>query len=280
MPLEDDKSLPVNTSASTCQSRSDECSIIRLKLPNFWPASPITWFIQAEAQFSISRVLSDSSRYNHVLAALPQDIIESILDFVQCPPEKDLYKGIKDLLIERHSMSEERRLEKLLSSEQLGDRRPSDFYRSLKLLAGTSGVAAERLVRNLWLRRLPQVINIAVISLGDKAITEVLTLADKIFEATSHLELEIQELKKLINNLSFNNNRSRSPYCSNNSRNQSFRPRAQFRSNSSNRSSSRNVNRICWYHRRYSHKATKCVRPCDFKHTPNHTSKPNDNQKN
>lgn len=279
------------------QSKPEENHSIQFKLSSFWPASPVTWFVHTEAQFNISRVVSDKSRYYHVLAALPQDVIESVLDFVQAPPEINLYDGIKSLLIERHSLSEERRVEKLLSTEQLGDRRPSDFYRSMKLLAGTAGSVGDKLVRNLWLRRLPQVINVALLSLGDKDINEVLSIADKIFDVTqmsqisalatssatsnapsssnavysstlsassntinsptSKLEREIAELKTMVNKLS-HQDRSRTPT-------RSFRPRASFRSPSFKRSSSRNEHKLCWYHFRYGENAKKCQTPCSFK---------------
>lgn len=83
---------------------------ISLKLPQFWTNSPATWFVQAEAQFSISKISADNNRYYHVLASLPQDVIESIIDFVQAPPEAELYEGIKKLLVQRHSLSEEKRI--------------------------------------------------------------------------------------------------------------------------------------------------------------------------
>lgn len=254
-----------------------ELQTIRLKLAQFWPSSPITWFVQAEAQFSISRITLDSSKYYHVLAALPQEVVESILDFVQSPPDKDLYAGIKKLLIDRHSQSEERRIERLLSSEQLGDRKPSDFYRSLKILAGNSGAVGDNLIRNLFLRRLPQTMNIALISLSDKNITELLSIADKIHEATqisnfpsvstvsnidsqaqTKIEKEIAELKSIVKRLEINSHQSR-----NHSRNYSFSP-SRNRSNFQNRSRSRN-NAKCWYHIRFGSKANKCIAPCNFK---------------
>lgn len=101
---------------SNCPEQTDVYSI-SVKLPQFWSNSPSTWFIQAESQFSISRVSSEVSKYHYVVAALPQDIIESIIDFIQNPPLKDIYLEIKKLLIDRHSLSVEKRIEKLISSE-------------------------------------------------------------------------------------------------------------------------------------------------------------------
>lgn len=277
MPLEVKDQVIDGSPNQPSHSGSVQAHSIQLKLPQFWANSPLTWFVAAEAQFTISRITSESSRYYYVLAALPQDIIESVLDFIQNPPETNLYVGIKKLLIQRHSLSEEQRIEKLLSSERLGDRRPSEFYRSLKLLAGVSGSISDTLIRSLWLKRLPQVINIALISLGDKDITEVMDLADKIHEATQnsqvsavastssntlHLENEILELKKIVSQMALKD-RSRS-HSRSSSSDHSFRPRVSFRSNSSQRSPSRTNNKLCWYHFRYGNNAVKCCKPCGF----------------
>lgn len=241
---------------------------IKLKLPVFWLKSPAAWFIQAEAQLSLARISSDISRYNHVLTSLPEDIIESIIDFIQSPPANNLYEGIKALLIERHSMSEERRIEQLLSNEQMGDRRPSEFYRAIKQLAGTSGTIGAKLITNLWARRLPQAINIAIIAQGDKPDSELTALADRIWEASHRptisetdsqpsivsLQAEISELKTMLSRLSLNRGRSRQRQYS--------RPNSTVRT--SNRSNSRKNSDVCWYHTRYANKAKKCNKPCSF----------------
>lgn len=275
---------------------SNDCQAISVKLIPFWPNSPHTWFIQAEAQFKISSVSSESSRYYHVLAALPQEIIESIIDFVQSPPEKDLYTSIKNLLIERHSLSVEKRIEKLISNEDIGDRKPSDFYRSLKQLAGSSNTIGDPLIRKLWLRRLPHAINIALIPQADKEINDVILLADKIWEATqlpnvsqvastsfsdpfTMFNQELNEIKGMLNRLNLQdqwsnnfNHHSRSMNQDQRSRNYSRNAHSgnRFNYRSHNRSHNRSLSRHksnsnnCWYHRKFGMQARKCVTPCSF----------------
>lgn len=98
------------------------------RLPSFWTTSPFTWFVQAEAQFNLHKIQSDRIKYYMVVASLSQEAIESILDVVQNPPEKDKYENVKKTLIDRHTISQERKIEKLISGEQMGDRKPSEFY--------------------------------------------------------------------------------------------------------------------------------------------------------
>lgn len=263
-------------------SEEDEelAKICNLKLPPFWVNSPSTWFIQAEAQFALCRISSDLKKYYYVLASLPQEVIESILDYVQSPPDVAVYQGIKQLLTERHSMSETNRIERLLSSEELGDRKPSDFYRYLKQLAGTSATFSDDLIKKLWLRRLPRVINVALIPHQDDDIKEIASLADKIWEASqtqlsqvasvmpfsdsvSELKLEIEELKKLVRNMS-------------SGRNNDTRSRSRGRSPSaSRRGDFESGSKMCWYHRKFGDRANKCVQPCSYTPDFNTSNKKN-----
>lgn len=258
-----------------------------VKLQPFWPNSPATWFISAEAQFTLSRITSDVSKYNYVVASLPQDVAESIMDVLQEPPVINLYAHLKKILIERHSLSIEKRIKKLISDEHMGDKKPSEFYRQLKSLAvGDSGTTVgEDLVLKLWLNRLPQVINIALIPHKSDSVDKLLNVADQVHEAMLNvsaiegtsarvnqnpfsnsrnvqtdriekLEHEIHELKQMISNLNTNyNNGSRS--------------NSRGRSNNRSRSRSRTFNKngkLCWYHFKFGECATKCVAPCS--HTP------------
>lgn len=260
-----------------------------VKLQPFWPNSPATWFISAEAQFTLSRISSDVSKYNYVVASLPQDVAESIMDVLQDPPVINLYAHLKKILIDRHSLSIERRIKKLISDEHMGDKKPSEFYRQLKALAtGDSGTTVgEDLILKLWLNRLPQVINIALIPHKNESTDKLQNVADQVWEAMqnsnvsviegacnssvvrnpfssssqSHnemnrverLENEIYELKQMISDLKLHNQ---------------GRSRSQNRGRYGSRSSSRrrfNVSgKLCWYHFKFGENATKCISPCSY----------------
>lgn len=267
------------------------CSI-KLKLPQFWERSPVPWFVQAEAQFALNRITGDTTKFHHVISALPQSAIESVLDFLENPPNTDLYKNLKKLLIDRHSLSESKRIERLLSGEQLGYRKPSDFYRALKQLAGSSGAISEPLIRNLWLRRLPQAVNVALVSFQDKDITDLISIADKIFEvlqlpqvstvslpstsnSQSNLEKEVHELKAMVKQLSSSRqSRSRTRNSTPHFSDRSSTSRLSHRSKSNHRSD------WCWYHNRYKNQAQKCQGSCSFKTSSKNNISKNNNTKN
>lgn len=283
--MTDDNKIPI-----TGETNPDgQLFAMQIKLPPFWTSSPETWFIQAEAQFNIGRIQKDSSKFYYVIASLPQDVADSIHDILQNPPEINQYDAIKKILIERHSLSIEKRIKKLISDEQLGDRKPSEFYRYLKQLAGSEGTVGDELVRKIWVSRLPHLVNVALIPNETLPIEKILSIADQVFDAMQississvtrtavpsrsvrlsspsqvmepsdaqsnrfdRIETQIAELSRVVASMS--HNRSRSHY-------RNFR-RQDSRSRSRGRSPSRS--RHCWYHRRFGANATKCVSPCQY----------------
>ena len=73
---------------------------VSLKLPTFWTSHPEVWFVQAEAQFELRRVTADETKYLYVLAALDQETAMRFLDLIRRPPNEDIYKALKDRLID------------------------------------------------------------------------------------------------------------------------------------------------------------------------------------
>lgn len=283
------ESTDIKNSTDASEIGAHHMEIHSIKLPPFWVHSPATWFIQAEAQFSISRVTLDVTKYNHVIANLPQDIAESIMDQLSNPPKIDMYENIKKTLISRHSLSIEKRISKLISGEEMGDKKPSDFFRSLIALAGSSGTVGKDLIIKLWYNRIPNLINIALIPIKNMDFDHILETADQIWEASQvsgnisslmsteskientriiKLENEIHELKNMISNLNFNSqsrSRSRTPY----------RGRRFNRSRSSNDRSQNRQHKFCWYHFKFGNSARTCIAPCEYNRTENNTNNQN-----
>jgi hypothetical protein len=67
---------------------------VAVKLPDFWPADPQTWFHQAEAAFRRSNVTVSFTKYDHVLMKLPTDVVMSFRDLVNSmqPNTPDAYE--------------------------------------------------------------------------------------------------------------------------------------------------------------------------------------------
>jgi hypothetical protein len=56
---------------------------VAVKLPLFWVDNTEVWFLQAEAQFAIAGITSERTAFYHVLTALSQHVIVSVLDVVR-----------------------------------------------------------------------------------------------------------------------------------------------------------------------------------------------------
>lgn len=250
-------------------------TITSTRIPTFWTSNPEAWFIQAEAMLEIGRVTTDNKMYSYLLTALPTDALDKVMDIIREPPAQDKYVTLKSALLDRYSLSEEKRLSKLLYKEEMGDRTPSEFFRHLQNLAGSSSTA-KALVKKIWRDRLPSPVDVAVIPLSEMSQDIQLSTADKIWERTNSkisaianpfatgnsssenqvLRQEVSELKAMIEKMQLKLDRR-------------GRSRDRGRSNSRRRSWSRRRNdspssSVCWYHRTFGSRSTRCRSPCSY----------------
>lgn len=251
------------------------------KLPVFWSNVPEVWFIQVEQIFNLNRITSDVSKYRHVVAVLPQEAMGNVIDILRQPPTENKYNTLKEALISRHSISENRKLESLLNSSEMGDRSPSSFYREMENLMGNSNFINQSLLKKLWLRKLPESVRLAVTCSNIEEVTALLSMADKIWEVTQNSQLSAvasssssDKEDKLLNaiktltlevcslkeKLSRNSLRGQNNYQRRRGRSTS---RSTSRSSSRSRSGNRNDN-YCWYHSNFADKASKCIPPCQY----------------
>lgn len=247
---------------------------VAVKLPPFWSDKPSLWFSQADSQFLISGITSDDTKFHYIVAQLETRYAAEVEDIITNPPDTEKYKTLRSKLIERLSASEEQRVRQIISEEELGERKPSQFLRHLRSLAGSSSLQ-DNLLRQLWLRRLPAQAQAILTTQLDLSLDKLADLADKVVEvsrpavfslasgnlkssgdsgnaALNAIETKFAELSKQVAELSVN-----------------FRQNERATSKSRSRSSSRTktddkVKRLCWYHHKFGNKALKCVTPCDF----------------
>ncbi|XP_069358833.1 uncharacterized protein [Maniola hyperantus] len=263
----------------------------KVRVPPFSPEEPEIWFALLEGQFENYGIRDDATKFTHVLTNLDLVHAKAVKELIVNPPERHRYNKIKTELIRRLSASHEKKVKQLLTHEELGDRKPSQFLRHLQDLAGPA-VPAD-FIKSIWSQRLPSNIQTLVASQPTLSLEQLADLADHVhdivtpcnvaaastsYTATSNIASEIAELKKMVERLSTRlDEHTRGPTtsdhtrgsCCSASRSRSHErrrtpPRQRDRSNSSYKRYP-----VCYYHHRFGAEARRCSKPCDFKKAEN-----------
>lgn len=124
-----------------------------VKTCTFWRDHAKTWFNQLEAKFRAHNVRSDDLKFCVVVDNLDKESMLEIADVIESPPSADKYNHLKETLISRVTDSDEKRLKKLLTDIELGDRKPTHLLREMSRL--TNNAVDEQLLQTLWMQRLP-----------------------------------------------------------------------------------------------------------------------------
>jgi len=237
---------------------------VGIRVPPFWPEKPALGFAQIEGQFALANVAQETTKFYYVISHLDNKYTAEVEDVITNPPPTGRYERIKAELFRRLSLSKEQRVRQLLMHAEMGDRRPTQFHRHLRTLAGPS--VPSDFLRTLWKNRLPPNIQTIIATQKQVSLDDVAQLADKIAEVTpppcvAHvssscddmciLTARIDELARQVAELSTNPSRPRS--SSQTRRHARYSPRPEGRSSASD---------TCWYHRRFIERAKRCTVPC------------------
>ncbi|XP_046382325.1 uncharacterized protein LOC124153271 [Ischnura elegans] len=255
---------------------------IAVRAPPFWPEEPSLWFSQLEGQFYLAGVKEDETKFWFVVSQLDHRYAQEVKDIISCPPTSDKYNTLKSELIKRLSASQEHKLKLLLEHEEMGDRKPSQFLRHLRDLAGNS--VTDDFLRSLWLSRLPSHLH-AILAAHDAPDLNALgSLADRINEvvprATPPPSLSVSEvtptsqtcaagcsqiMASLIARMDELTRQVGALSVSGHPHYRRHRSRSRSRKGASRPTSPgpRDPN-VCWYHWRFGKDAHKCIPPCSY----------------
>ncbi|XP_064462671.1 uncharacterized protein LOC135373388 [Ornithodoros turicata] len=296
---------PSSSSTGSLQPNSDgqqhHVGAIAVKLPAYWDRNPAIWFAQADAQFHLAGVTAQTTRFYHVISALSPAAAEEVQDLIISPPTQNAYDQLKSALLKRTSASDHDRLRQLLSAQELGDRRPTQLLRRMKQLLGDDAPqAGDKFLRQLFMQRLPNNVQMVLAAAANLPIDELATLADAVMEVASSTSLSVleqpatqtrgravppaispipeacpsvsqptpatetilQQVNSLTQLVATLVARPRSP--------SPRRPRFRRGSPSPRRSRSRSANQdgLCWYHHRFGAEAHHCLLPCSWTGNP------------
>jgi hypothetical protein len=269
-------------------SSSAEVSRVAVRLPPFWPERPAVWFAQAEAQFTLAGISSERIKFCHVISQLDHRYAAEVEDIITSPPERGPYSLLRTELVRRLSPSTEQRIRQLLTVEEIGDRKPSQFLRYLRGLAPD---VSDNVIRSVWTSRLPRNIQSFLAGQNEDNLEAAALCADRISSVEVQpalasvgqstedgaLRQEIADLSRQVAALSAGQNRlhDRFKELDPNPRDRGPSPKYSRPAFNSRRSSSRSPSRddttssVCWYHRRFGARAQNCTPPCCYRQQGN-----------
>lgn len=220
-----------------------------MRLPQFIASHPELWFSIAEKQFAAADVTTDATKIGYVTSVLDPRYAMEVRDIIVNEPAADAYVTLKTKLIERLSASQEQKTKRLLESEEMGDKKPSQFLRQLRTLAGSE--VPDAMLHTLWFSRLPRNIQPILAAQKDLDLNKIAESTPVIAETSKNIANDpLVTILQQIASISQKMDQwiPRQPCeCDNNSRS---RPRSRSRQDRSwSRSRSRqNSNGVCWYH--------------------------------
>lgn len=259
-----------------------------IKLNAFWKDQPRGWFEYVETLFNAKGVHNEDFRFQSVIAALDYELRKEVRDLIERPPLIGKFEALKDRLEEQFSESSRSKIKTLLSRLQLGDRRPSQFLRDIKVHA--DGKCDDDFIKEIWFERLPEAVRIGLASIpsDSQTLDELAKIADSINEAITYSKVNAVTNRDPHPNSQKHSNSHESQYITQTQfneaiqnltkqmekmcRNQETEHRRESNISSNHgRNRSRSRNRydrrldMCFYHQIFGDKAKRCVDPCNYK---------------
>lgn len=148
---------------------------VSIKPPVFMENSVEGWFLILESQFHLQTITSSITRFHHVLAALPPDVVCKLpVSCIQTPN----FENLKTEVIGLFERSKPELFEELISKAGITGR-PSAFMRELQSIARKVGVSDD-LVRHRFTQSLPAAIGLVLAAQKEMPSFQLAKLADEL----------------------------------------------------------------------------------------------------
>ena len=242
-----------------------------VRLPSFWPDRPGLWFATAEVQFDLASITSKKTKFNYVISQLEYRHATEVEDLIISPTANEQYTTLKTEIVRRLSVSRDQRVRQLLTHEEMGDRKPSQFLRHLNSLASD---VPDDFLRSIWCISLPTHIQIILVGQAESNMDATSQLADRIAEfallPTTSSVAQAPDSANLLQRIDYLS-RQVAALTSGRTR---YRPHSRDRDRSSANDISSPAHGsadpgYCRYHQRFGDKAKSCTPPCSYRQQEN-----------
>ncbi|CAK8685002.1 unnamed protein product [Clavelina lepadiformis] len=172
-----------------------------LNIPKLWPKNIFAWVSVVENIFVEHNIISERSKFLHVISALDSGHIDRVNHVILQPNAEAPYQHLKHELIKQFMASEALRLNKLLSDTDINSttRRPSDLLRDMRNTLNQHGQIdpmVETLLKKLLLDRLPADVRKILAASPELTLSELADRADNILQVSNpHMFAETTEGK-------------------------------------------------------------------------------------
>ena len=233
-----------------------------VKLPPFSPNETLTWFRRAETQFRLKGVTKSSTKSDHVIAVLPEDVFRRIASWLDDQPDDIDYDQLKTQLLDEFSPSPSERARRVLNlpNTPLGDRTPKEVWHEITTLCrlpkkdASGNYQQVDLKKEVWLRTLPSHVREQLHNTDDTDVNYLVDTADKIMEA--HRQAQRQTT---IASATDAEDQPGEANAATATKTPTRRPQRPFFN------ATIDENGICSYHARFGANARRCIRGCQWK---------------
>ncbi|CAH8500667.1 unnamed protein product [Schistosoma curassoni] len=152
------------------------------RLPEFDRSDPELWFAQLEHYFTRHNIKSEGIRYRDLCSILPPSVDKEVRDLILSPPSPQPYTILRREMMNRLSLSDSQRIQRLFQGETLGDRSPSQFLRHLQVLVGDNTVG-KAVLKQGWIQALPCYVQHCLDAQDpETSLSHLARIADRIME--------------------------------------------------------------------------------------------------
>ncbi|KAL7290079.1 hypothetical protein TKK_0015807 [Trichogramma kaykai] len=97
----------------------------------FWRSAPGVWFATLEEKFAARGIIDENEMYLNTIGNLDEDIIRDISVAVGALPVRERYTRLKQILLNKFSLSDSDKLRSLFGAVSMGSRSPSEYMEFL-----------------------------------------------------------------------------------------------------------------------------------------------------